>query len=184
TPKSALRQLEIGMVVDIGTVAAPTTVASARTITAVNTSTPSITISGASVSTTSGTHFVFRSGAGGVGVETHGLQEIVASSGTLFNIDPASHPEWVSYVKDANSGPINDTLLEETMDEIDLASGEEIDLWLCSYGVFRAYGDYLSVMKRAPNTVDLKGGFKGLSILSGSREAKLTRDRDIPDGHA
>lgn len=184
TPKSAMRQLEVGMLIDIGTVASPTAVASEREITSVNVSARQIVISGAAVSTTGSTHFIFRSGAGGTGVETHGLQEIVKASGSLFNVDPSTYPEWVSYAKDAASGPINDTMLEETMDEIDLASGKEIDLWLTSYGVYRAYGDYLSKMKRSPNTVDLKGGFKALAILSGSREAGLTRERDIPDGKA
>ena len=184
TTKTALRQLEIGMLVDVGTVASPTTVASDREITAVDRTNKTITISGAAISTTSGTHFVFRAGAGGTGVETHGLQEIVAASGSLHNVDPSTYPEWVAYVKDASSGPINDPLFEEAMDEIDLASGEEIDLWLCSYDAFREYGNYLSTMKRSPNTVDLKGGYKGLSILSGSREAGLTRERDIPDSYA
>lgn len=184
TPKSAMRQLEIGMAVDVGTVPSPTTVASARTITAVDATNKTITVSGATLSTTSGTHFIFRSGAGGTGVETHGLQEIVKASGTLFNVDPSTYTVWKSYAKDAASGPVNDPLLEEVMDEIDLASGQEIDLWLTSYGVYREYGNYLTVMKRAQDKVDLKGGFKGLSILSGSREAGLTRERDIPDGKA
>jgi hypothetical protein len=185
TPKSALRQLEVGKRIDIGTVANPVSVASNREITAVDTTNKTITISGAAV-TTAGTNFVFNQGAGGNNpqLETHGLQEIVKDTGTLFNVNPSTYAVWKSYVKDAASGPISDPLLEEVMDEIDLRAGEEIDLWLVSYGVYREYGNYLSTLKRAPNTVDLKGGHKALSILSGSREAGLTRERDIPDGMA
>lgn len=183
TPKSAMRQLENGMVVDIGTVASPTSVASARTISAVSITNKTFVVSGAAV-TTDDTAFIFRAGAGGAGVETHGLQEIVKESGSLFNVDPSTYTIWKSHVKDAASGPINDALLEEVMDEIDLASGKEIDLWLTSYSVYREYGNYLTIQKRAQNTVDLKGGFKGLSIVSGAREAGLTRERDIPDAKA
>ncbi len=185
TPKSALRQLEVGMVIDIGVLATPTSIASARTITAVDTVNKTITISGAVV-TTSGANFVFRSGAGGNApqLETFGLQTLVSNAGTLFGVDPATYPVWKSFVKDAVSGPINDPLLEEGADEVDLASGQELDLWFASYGVYREYGNYLSVMKRAPGTIDLKGGHKALSVTSGGDTAGITRERDIPDGMA
>lgn len=185
TPKSAMRQLEVGMVIDIGTLATPTTIASARTITANDPVGKTITISGAVV-TTSAAHFIFRSGAGGNApqLETFGLQTNVKDTGVLYGVDPATYPNWASFVKDAASGPINDPLLEEGMDEVDLRGGEELDLWYASYGVFREYGNYLSVMKRAPQTVDLKGGHKALSIVSGGGSASITRDRDIPDGTA
>lgn len=185
TPKSALRQLEVGLVVDIGTLASPTLRCSAREITAVDTVNKTITIAGAAV-TTAGTDFVFLSGSGGNApqLETYGLQTIVDSTGTLFNVDPTTYPIWASYEAAQSSAPINDPMLETAMDEVDLASGEELDMWLTSYGVYREYGNYLSVMKRSPSTVDLKGGHKGLSITSGSRTASLSRERDIPDGFA
>ena len=66
--KEAIRKghLYVGMLVDIGTVAAPTTIASGREITAVDYDNGTITISGATVSTTS-SHFIFRAGAGTAG---------------------------------------------------------------------------------------------------------------------
>lgn len=181
-----LRQLEIGMVVDIGTVASPTSVASARTITAVNTSTKTITISGATVST-NGTQYVFRSGNGGaIGgagqKEITGLQTIVDSSGTLFNVDPTSVTSWAAY-EDSNSGTNRtptDTLFEEAIDEIDIASGKTPNLIITTAGVRRAYAASLKSQKRFANTTTLKGGFSALTVEAGGAEVSLTWDRDCP----
>lgn len=182
-----LRQLEVGMVIDIGTVAAPTTVASARTITAVDTVNGDITISGATVSTTSGTHFIFRSGNGGIdsGVgqkEITGLRTIVDSTGTLFNVNPSTYPVWSSY-ESSNSGtarPVSENMFERAVMEVGINSGEDPDQIWVSDGVYRAYGDMLSAMKRFPNTVELKGGFKSMSIQVGGRELTFDWERDVP----
>ena len=64
TTVTQMRQMEVGMLVDIGTIAAPFTIAQARQITAVNRAAKTITINGAVV-TTGATHFIFRSGNGG-----------------------------------------------------------------------------------------------------------------------
>jgi len=161
-----LRQLEVGMVVDIGTAANPTLEAAARTITAVSVANKTITISGAAV-TTAGTDYVFRSGS--AGNEVTGLSSIIASSGTLFNVDPNTYPMWVSTV-DSNSGTnrsVSENLFAKNMHNTFIAGGVDIDLWLTSDGVFRAYSNLLTSLKRFPQTLDLKGGFKGLDMSAG-----------------
>jgi hypothetical protein len=186
TSKTQMRQFEVGMVIDIGTVAAPTTIAEARTIEAVDRVNKTLEISGASV-TTSSSHFIFRTGNGGAigGVgqkEITGLQTIVDSSGTLHDVSPTSYPVWASY-EDDNSGTLRaptDALFEEALDEIAIESGEEPNLIVTSYGVGRAYADGLKDQKRFSNTIDLKGGFKALSVSSGTQELALLRDRDCP----
>lgn len=190
TSAAQLRQLAVGEVVDIGTVAAPTTIASARTITAVDTANKTITVSGATVSTTS-SHFVFISGNGGAigGVgqkEITGLQTIVAASGSLFNVDPSTYPVWKSYVA-SNSG-VNrtptDSIFEAAIDEIEIASGKQPDLIVTSHGVRRAYGDSLKSQKRFANTTELKGGFKAVTVETPSGEVGLIADRDAPANKA
>lgn len=186
-----LRQLEIGMVVDIGTVASPTSVASARTITAVNTASGTVTISGAAVSTTSGAAFIFRSGNGGaIGgagqKEITGLQTIVDSTGTLFNVDPSSYPVWSAY-ENSNSGTLrapSDTLFEEALDNINIASGEDTDVIITTNGISRAYANSLKSQKRFANTLELKGGWKALEVTSGRNAVGLIWDRDCPSQHA
>lgn len=190
TTLTQMRQFEVGMVVDIGTVAAPTTIASAVTISAVDRANKTITVSGSNVSTT-GSHFIFRSGAGGAigGVgqkELTGLQSIVADSGTLFNVDPSTYTVWKSYV-DSNSGTNRaptDTLFEEALDEISIESGEDADLIVTSAGVSRAYANGLKDQKRFSNTIDLKGGYKAISVSTPKGEVALTWDRDCPENRA
>lgn len=183
-----IRQLEVGMVIDIGTVASPTAVASGRTITAVNRAAKTITISGAAV-TTADTDRIFRSGSGGVGVEVTGLQSIVAASGTLQNVDPAVTPSWASQVfpNPASPGTLRsttDTILEQAMDEVHIESGEDLNLFITTAGVRRNFASSLKSLKRFNDTVDLKGGFKGLSVTTGRGEVTLTDDRDAPSNIA
>lgn len=186
-----MRHFSIGMHVDIGTVASPTTVASDRTISAINTATKTITVSGATLSTTDGTHKVFRAGnggaIGGVGqVELTGLRSIVAASGTLFSVDPTTYPVWVSTVS-SNSGTNRtptENLFEAQMDEVDIAAGEEIDIVVTSHGVMRAFSNQLSPQKRFNNTNELKGGFKGLDITAGGKTASMVKEKDCPLNHA
>lgn len=181
-----LRHLSVGMKVDIGTVAAPTTIASDREITAIDTTAKTITISGAAV-TTSSSHRVFRAGnggaIGGVGqVELTGLRTIVSNTGTLHSVDPTTFPVWKAHVS-ANGGTnrsITENLLEGAMDEVDIASDHEIDLVLTSHGVMRAYSSVLTSNKRFVNTNELKGGFKGLDITAGGKTATMVKDKDNP----
>lgn len=191
TNLTTMRQFNVGDIVDIGTVADPVAVAEARTITAVNRSAETIVISGATVSTTSGTHFVFRTGSGGaIGgagqKELTGLQTIVAATGTVFNVAQSSVPVWASYVS-SNSGTLRaptDTLFETVLDEVSIESGEDPNLIITTAGVNRAFANGLKDQKRFSNTIDLKGGFKALSVNSGRGDVALTWDRDCPGNRA
>lgn len=181
TPVSALRQLQDSMVVDIGTVGSPTAVAAATLISAVNFTAKTVTVASA-VSTTSA-DFIFRSGAGGTGVELTGLQTIVDSTGTLFNVNPSTYSVWSSY-EVGSVGAISDTVFQTAMDEIHIKSGEDVDLFLTTYGVVRAYEATLTAQKRFTNTLELKGGFSAISVASGRGDTALKADHACPDGTA
>lgn len=86
--------LRPGAVVDIGTTADTDSLVTATTVTAVEevAASPSITI-GSSISTTSGTHFVYianPNSATAANTETNGLRNIVAATGALGGINPAT----------------------------------------------------------------------------------------------
>ena len=189
TTLTQMRQFEAGARIDIGTVAAPATVADSRTIQSVDRANRTITVDGAAVSTTAGTHFVFREDAGGAGPaqkEITGLQTIVSATGALHNVDPATVPVWSSTV-DSNGGVLrspSDTLFESVMDEVFVESGEDINFIVTSFGVKRAYANGLKDQKRFSNTIDLKGGFKALSVDTGRGEIALAADRDCPENTA
>lgn len=189
TPKSQKRQFFIGMRVDIGTLDDPVEAASNRTITAVNTgATPSITVSGGAFPTTT-SHYVFRQGNGGSGVnqrEYTSIPSIVASTGSIYGIDPATYQYWAStYNTDGSNRTPTDAIFGAAIDEVDIASGSEVDAIFVGHGVKRAYAATLTALKRFTDaSVDLKGGYKGLSVAAGNSDIVLIADRDVPDNKA
>lgn len=186
TPVSAMRFFEVGMVIDIGVVATPTSIASARMITAVDVDNKTITIDGATVSTVNNTSKIFRSGAGGATTaqrEVTGLQSIVDSTGTLFNVNPSTYPVWASY-EESSGGNATELKFQKAMDRTRINSGQDISMILTTDGVFRNYFAQLQASKRFTNTQTLAGGFEALTVSSGRGAVPLSWDRDCPDGVA
>ena len=201
TGTTALRQLffDGGMVVDIGTVASPTTVASARTVTSVDETNKTIAISGAAV-TTSSSHFVFRSGAGGASsntgqpgdgqVELTGLQTIVDDTAVLHTIDPSSQPKWKAYVN-SNSGTnrsVTESLITGSIMKVLTNSGKKPRLLVSAEGVNLAISNLLLSLKRNMEQTQLKGGYAGIQFYSPSVSGKgdeaptaLYADFDCPN---
>lgn len=186
------RQLEVGMPVDIGTVAAPTLKTSNNVITSTagdGSSSDPYRIVLTSVATTTGTDFIFRTGNGGDTTnssqkELTGMQLIVDSSGTLHNVNPTTYPIWKSTEK-SNSGTlrqVSETLMAQTVQEINIASGTWPNLGITHHGVFRAYANLLLGLKRFNNTVSLKGGYAaGIPFMAGGgSEIPIVTDRDCP----
>lgn len=201
TGSTALRQLffDGGMVVDIGTVAAPTTVASARTVTSVDETNKTIAISGAAVTTTS-SHYVFRSGAGGASsntgqpgdgqIELTGLQTIVDDTAVLHTINPSSQPKWKAYVN-ANGGTnrsITESLITGSIMKTLTNSGKKPSLLVSAEGVNLAISNLLLSLKRNMEQTQLKGGYAGIQFYSPSVSGKgdeaptaLYADFDCPN---
>ena len=201
TGSTALRQLffDGGMIVDIGTVASPTTVASARTISSVDETNKTIAISGAAV-TTSSSHYVFRSGAGGASsntgqpgdgqIELTGLQTIVDDTAVLHTINPSSQPKWKSYVN-SNSGTnrsITETLITGSIMKTLTNSGKKPSLLVSAEGVNLAISNLLLSLKRNMEQTSLKGGYAGIQFYSPSVSGKgdeaptaLYADFDCPN---
>jgi hypothetical protein len=181
TGTTALRNLffDGGMVVDIGTVASPTTVASARTITAVDETNKTVTISGAAV-TTSSTHFLFRTGAGGASsnsgqpgdgqIELTGIQTIVDDTAVLHTINPSSQPKWKSYVN-SNGGTnraVTETLITGSIMKALINSGKKPSLLVSSEGVHMSVANLFLSLKRNMEQTQLKGGYAGIQYYSPS----------------
>lgn len=173
TPASVLRHLYAGRRVDIGTVAAPTTVASDRQITAVDLTNKTITISGANV-TTSSSHFVFNTSSGGASTNTGqpgdgqkeltGLQTIVANSGILHTVDPSSTNVWraQSYTNAGTNRVLSETMLDLAIMQNQIESGKVVDMLVSNVGVYVAAKSILSAFQRNIDTLDFQGGFKGI----------------------
>lgn len=189
-----LDQLTEGMVIDIGTVAAPTTVVEARTINSVDYANGTITISGGTISTTTGTHFIFRSGNGGaIGgagqKEVTGLRSIINSGDSVHGVSGGTYGAWNSYVDD-NSGvlrAVSENLFIRASHEVGRRSGKNVNLWVTSDGVHRQLSNQLQSIKRFPNTNVLSGGYEALDMSSASQgsmsgeKVSLRWDVDCPN---
>lgn len=189
-----LRQITVGMRVDIGTAANPTASAAGRTVTAVNTTAGTFTFDGAAAAITAG-DLVTRAGSGGSGAaqkEITGLQAQINNSGALWNIDPAQVPNWVSYVDDPGGAAraVSEDMFIKAQMEVGIASSEEINLWITDAGVHRNVAKLLTSLKRFPTTLELKGGYTGLDMSSvsqgddGSNTVVMRYDKDCPTGVA
>lgn len=187
-----LGQLEEGMLVDIGTVAeaaagtgGPTY---ANAIVSIDESAESFVLTSNLGSATAATDFVFRAGAGGSGAdqkELTGIQSIVDSTGSLFNIDPSTYGVWAS-TELSNSGTnrqVTDELIGELFHRVQRKSGigpsGSSHCLAGSDGVLRSYASTMTSQKRYSSTV-LKGGFETLMCEAGSGSVPLVFERDCP----
>lgn len=190
TTRTQMRQAwnQGGMVIDIGTVADPDTVAASRTVTAVDYDNKTLTISGAAVSTTSGTHFIFRAGNGGASdntgnpggqdgqLELTGLQSIVSDTADIQTIDTSAVPVWQSQVFD-NSGTnraLSENLINRAIQDTEIESGEQIKLLLSNAPVNRAAASLLTATRRNLDNVALEAGYSGIkwtALAEGMRQS-------------
>jgi hypothetical protein len=89
---------------------------------------------------------------------------------------------------DSNGGSlrsVSENSFAKAQQRVKINGGSTIDLWVCSDGVHRAYANLLTGLKRFPQTVDLKGGYQGLTASAGgAAQAPVTYDRDAPDNSA
>lgn len=190
TSRTQLRQAwnQGGMVIDIGTVANPTAVASARTVTAVDYDNATLTISGAAVSTTSGTHFIFRHGNGGASdnsgnpggqdgqYELTGLQSIVSATADIQTITTSSVPVWQSSVfgNGGTNRSLSENLVNRAIQDTEIESGEQIRLLLSNAPVNRAAASLLTATRRNVDNVALEAGYSGIkwtALAEGMRQS-------------
>lgn len=173
------RLAQIGALVDLVTLPS-TIVAAARTITAINLATNTITLSGATFTTAVG-QIIVRNGS--LGREITGFASIVASSGILYNIDPAVEPEWTAEV-DTNGGTpraLSEARMIQMADRIRTRGGKTSVIFQ-SLGVRRAYFALLSQQRQVVNEQKFTGGFTGLAFTTDDGEIPVVSDVDAPLG--
>jgi hypothetical protein len=189
-----IAQLGIGMKIDIGSAAGtPADIAAGVEISAIDRTNKTITVVGTLGTVANGSR-ITRAGSGaaaGTGQkELTGVKAIVAASGALFGLDPANYPDWASYVK-TSAGTASEAMFIEADQEVNLMSGEQINLWVTDVAVHRAVAALLQSDKRFPGTNQLSGGYTGLDMSSvsqggtGANTVTMTFDKDmVEDGTA
>lgn len=119
---------------------------------------------------------------GNKNLEMNGLGSIIASSGQLYGIDPASVPVWASYVS-SNSGTnraLSEGLMINVVDQIRIRGGGVPTVVFTSLGVRRSYFNLLVQQRRTTDTQEFTGGFKGLAFVTDGGEIPIISDVDAP----
>lgn len=168
-----IRYLNLGDVIDIYTLPA-TNKATARTITAINDTTNTITVD--AVVTAAIGDVVIRTG--NLSREPNGLASIIAASGALYNVDPATEPVWKSTV-DTTGGPLSEGQIIKNIDTQRTKGGGKPTLLLADFGTRRAYFNLLTQQRRYINSKEFAGGLQGLAFNYGT-EIPLVEDVDGP----
>lgn len=183
-PVADARLFQIGMVVDTQTgttvdntnlvVSSVSLATGANTVTF--TTTPGTALASADI--------IVRAGSGIATAGTKeltGLAAIVSDSGTLYNIDPSTEPEWKASVS-SNGGTgraLSEALMIQMTDAI-RTKGGSTSLILQSLGVRRAYFNLLSQLRQTVNTQEFTGGFSGLAFTTDRGEIPVVADVDAP----
>lgn len=171
--------LEEGMFVDIFTSADAVRVADA-TITSITSAGGNTTVTftpAAGVASASG-DYITRDNSRTK--EITGLSQIVAATGSVYNIDPAVTPVWKSYV-DSNGGtnrPLSEGLMIKLVDEIRKLGGGTPTVLFSNLGVRRSYFNLLVQQRRYSNTTEFEGGFKGLAFTTDNGDIPMVADYD------
>lgn len=114
-------------------------------------------------------------------LETIGLRDIVSDTGTLYNINPATEPVWKSVVNN-NGGvqrAISEGLMGKVADDV-RKNGGKTTVIFTTMGVRRAYASLLQQQRRYVNTVEFKGGFKGIAFTTDNGDIPVVPDWDCP----
>lgn len=109
--------------------------------------------------------------------EITGLGAIFNTSNTLYGLNRKTNTWLNPYIK-SNVGAISESAMQTAIDEINEASGEDIDFISCSSNVRRYYQDCMSTYKKNIDVMDLQGGFKALSYNG----IPVVNDRFVEDG--
>jgi hypothetical protein len=175
-------EIYIGMQVDGGTLAAPTTRFANRGVTDVNVAAAQITIDGAAVTMTSGTDFIFRQGnaaASSVSYEIDGLSRVLpAAANTFGGIDAsAAGNGWWDNQRINAAGGLTLDLMTQSVNTVTVAGGDT-SACISSPGIQRALFNLLQPQVRYVEPTTLHGGFKALDYFG----QPFIADRQAPFG--
>ncbi|SRR6266498_65628 len=172
--------LEVGMVLDIFDTSAAGLMANAPfTITTLvsaggNTTVTFTPAAGAATATGDTLHRF-----GSRNLETIGFKDIINTGNTLYNINPATVALWQS-VNNNNGGTVralSEGIMTKVADDV-RKNGGKTTVIFTTMGVRRAYAALLQQQRRYTNTVEFKGGFKGLAFTTDAGDIPLVADWD------
>ena len=116
--------------------------------------------------------------------EVTGFKKIIATTGELYEIDPATVGVWKSTVHDNGGTPraLSEGLMIALVDAIKKRGGGIPTVIFTSPGVRRSYFNLLVQQRRTTNTQEFTGGFKGLAFTTDDGDIPVINDDDAPEG--
>lgn len=167
--------LDEGMVIDITAAGTPVSGGTAVTITGI-TSDTTFTVGTAVAGATTG-NYVSRTGD--YNQEPTGLNKIVAATGALHQLDPATTPKWASVV-DSTTTSLTELAMIKEMDAIRRSGGKIPSAIFASLGVRAAYWNLMTSLRRYNEPKTFPGGLTGLSFMYGEKDLPVVADPDTP----
>lgn len=177
-------EIYIGMIIDGGTLANPHVRFLDRDVTDVNVALGQITISGAAVTMTSGTDFIFRAGNAGTTAvpavyEISGLSQVVPTAANTFGGIDASAVgnSWWDNQRINAAGALTLDLATQAVNTVTVAGGDTSGM-ISSPGMQRAMFNLLQPQVRYVEPTTIHGGFKVLDYFG----QPFIADRQAPFG--
>ena len=118
------------------------------------------------------------------GRELTGLAKVVSKDNTLYGINRGTAGnKWLNANVVAVNGQISENKIQQAIDAVETKSGSETNFLFCSKGVQRAYANLQTAMKQHVNTLELEGGWTGLSYAGGNKPIAIVGDKYVPGGY-
>lgn len=171
--------LDMGMLVDIYA-ANGTSVATGREITNISETgaqTADITVDGTAFQAAQDAYLVVQ---GSKDHEITGLSAIVSTGNTLYNVNRATY-SWLNSIVKTETGALSDSVIQENIAKVKRKGGT-VDYLACSQDVLVLYAKYLDLSKRNVNTMELRGGFSGISYTSNGRQIPIVDSLYLSSG--
>ncbi len=176
-----------GMICDIYNSSSTTTPATASArITSINRSTKTVTFD-KNISGVGSNDSGFITLQDSYNNELTGFGKILSPTGTLYGVNKSNNAWMVPYSEkvEGSGETINDEIIFDVLSTLQMHRGAETDLIVCGQSAYKAYSSYLKEYNiRVENNVELKGGFKAMSVAFDGRDIPLIMDRFAPSNEA
>lgn len=173
---ASVQNLIEGMVVDALTSEGVSTGVAGRRITSIDRSSKTITLSGNAIPASTLTKGNIITVQGSYKNELTGLGAIFGTGSTLYGLSKTAN-KWLN-PRSYTSTAIDDVTIQKVIDEMDEVAGSKADFIVCSFGVKRAYQEYLTENKSNVDIMNLAGGYKAISYNG----IPVVSDRFAPSG--
>ena len=173
---ASVQNLIEGMVVDALTSEGASTGVAGRRITSIDRSSKTITLSGNAIPASTLTKGNIITVQGSYKNELTGLGAIFGTGSTLYGLSKTAN-KWLN-PRSYTSTAIDDVTIQKVIDEMDEVAGSKADFIVCTFGVKRAYQEYLTENKSNVDIMNLAGGYKAISYNG----IPVVSDRFAPSG--